>query len=123
MILISAERKELTRCENQDRTDQLRYELDVSKLDFVECQGFFEGSLEHTFLVWSSDSDLFTEVGQIYGQDSILYVADGQPKAAYVVDCSSKNRVHIGVWTEVNEVEAKQSKGYTKIGNQYYVCK
>jgi hypothetical protein len=127
MIILSAERKELTREENRDRTFELRNALYIDENQFTVGKGCYEGHVETSFLIKADAKDIhnFCLCGQVYNQDTILFVDDlfGGLNNAYLVNVKTEACKYIGDYTEVSETEAKASVAWTFVGGKYYICK
>ena len=94
------------------------------------CTGAYimaNGEIETDFCVMMGFSDYLQIVGLFQDQESILYIADnGDCHLWYDTESYPWQDVGnvecIGKWKETDATTAIRSKGYTKIGGEYYIA-
>jgi hypothetical protein len=139
IVLISAERADLSTSENALRTTELARHLDENGFYFESVLGRYEGSDEHSYAVRITGPSVtalesFRKVQLAvldvlairFNQDSILVIEGGVATLRYF-DVPQHNE-HIGRWTRVDRETAEAAQGHTIVdrGNglkHYYITK
>ena len=90
IILISAERAELSDEENTRRDDLLEDMLIERRLPYMPVVGMYEGNRERSFAVLTittMDREAVVKLSQAFEQDSVLYLSprEVQGRAAYLI--------------------------------------
>ena len=120
-FIISAERFNLTKEENAQRTLAMVATLLLEGVDFIACHGVYKGTAERSFMVMGTDLQttcLIDRLARVFDQESVLEVRklkatlvyfDGKTKPEYLG--------HFGPYDgDVDGLEA-----YTKIGPDVFV--
>lgn len=122
-FIISAERFNLTKEENAQRTLAMAEALLREGLDFIACHGVYKGTAERSFMVMGSGlpTACFIErLAKKYEQESVLEVRELEATLVYF-DGRTKPE-HIGRFTPYDG-DVSGLDAYTKIGTDVYVVK
>ena len=132
LVVLSAERAELSDGENRDRTRQLFKSLEHAGAAFMPVEGRYEGMHESGFVVILNAAFSLShaiELAERYNQDSVrhLRAADhaGRRDATLIrLEGGGAALTNIGKWRAVPESEALRHDAYTKdLRGYYYVVK
>lgn len=122
-FIISAERFNLTKEENAQRTLDMVATFLREGVDFIACQGVYKGTAERSFMVLDAGPQtacLIERLAKAYEQESVLKVRkleatlvyfDGETEPMYL----GRFEPHTGA---VDGLDA-----YTKVGSKVYVVK
>ena len=116
---ISAERYNLTKAENDRRTNTLERYLENQGLQFDHVCGVYGGVAEMSFRVHGHFPDALA-VADYFNQESILVVYPDDSAVLHYVD--GRQSQSIGKFREVDEFEARKHEGYSIINNKYYLA-
>lgn len=117
---ISAERFNLSKKENDRRTETLRKNLDNRGLSYDDVVGMYDGVEEKSFRVWNFPEAEALALASHYAQESIL-VVDNDDNAT-VIFSDGNHRELLGKLREVSEVEARKHAGYSIIDGKYFIA-
>lgn len=120
--IISAERFNLTKEENAQRTLDMVATFLREGVDFIACQGVYKGTAERSFMVLDSGlpAGLIERLAQAYEQESVLEVRELEATLVYF-DGKTKPE-HLGRFLPyVGNVAGLDA--YTKVGSKVYVVK
>jgi hypothetical protein len=118
LIFISAERENLTKEENEQRTQSLIANLDKTGLKYIDCIGCYKGIKEKSFMIkhpllmgfWLNH---FKTLARAYNQESILY---RDSNGLYSLeDVTSHRSTIIGKEKIITEQETNLCDNYTYI--------
>ena len=122
-FIISAERFNLTKEENAQRTLYMAATLLLKGAYFIACHGVYKGTAERSFMVLGGDlqtARLIDRLARAFGQESVLEVRELEASLVYF-DGKTKPE-HLGRF-ELFTGDVTDLDAYTKIGNQVYVVK
>lgn len=104
IILLSAERSELSTELNQHNTNALRYSLSTLGLYFESVKGMYKGVSEESFMVFGVTSNLMLNrimgLANLFNQESILTV--GLNRDANLVYLEDGRKEHLGAFDQVS---------------------
>jgi hypothetical protein len=105
-----------------DNTETL-YRLRNRHIGFKQLEGQYKGVKEDSYITNIDNLDKIKDL--IQKQESILLLGkckDDNTRRAMLVFTNGGTQ-DIGAFTAVNKKEAEKADGYTKDGQQYYICK
>lgn len=117
MIILSAERSNLTVKENRVRTLSLMKKLRMFGYTFKVIRGNYRTIGETSIVVQSNNIGGLVYLSAMYNQDCILHVDDVNSRAMF---CSALSSDIVGTWSKVSKDIALDSVGYSKIGLNYF---
>jgi len=99
------------------------YEMRLRHIGFKELKGRYKGIDEDSYIININDLEKVKDL--IKDQESILVLGarkfNGTRRA--MLAYNDGRTADIGSLTPVDKEEAEASEGYTKDGQQYYICK
>jgi len=106
VFILSAERREHSKEENQEATAELRQTLVVANIPHKSVVGVYQTHAEHSFLVVGEDyePDVYA-LGCAYGQESYLRL--DEDRRAVEVSLRNDGERELGQWSEVSEHDSK----------------
>lgn len=119
-FIISAERFNLSKEENAQRTMAMTATLLLEGVDFMACQGVYKGTAERSFMVIDHGlpAGLIERLAKAYEQESVLEVRE--LKATLVYFDGRTKPEYLGYFgPHRGDVEGLEA--YTKIGTDVYV--
>ena len=119
-FIISAERFNLSKEENAQRTVAMAATLLREGVDFIACHGVYKGTAERSFMVIGAGlptACLIARLAKAYEQESVLEVREREATLVYSNDAKSE---YLGQFTPHNS-DVTGLEAYTKIGNDIYV--
>ena len=120
-FIISAERFNLSREENAQRTMAMVATLLHECADFIACHGVYKGTAERSFMVLGAGLQtacLIERLAKAYEQESVLEVRNLEATLVYF-DGETKPE-YLGQFTP-HDSDVTGLEAYTKIGNDIYV--
>ena len=120
--IISAERFNLTKEENAQRTVAMAATLLHDGVDFIACHGVYKGTAERSFLVMDAGLPigLIERLAKAYEQERVLEVRELEATLVYF-DGKTKPE-YLGLF-EPHTGAVSGLDAYTKIGSDVYVVK
>lgn len=119
-FIISAERFNLSKEENAQRTMAMAATLLHEGADFIACHGVYKGTAERSFMVMDAGAAtacLIELLAQDYEQESVLEVRDMKATLVYFDGTKPEYLGDFGLYNgDVNDLEA-----YTKVGSEVFV--
>ena len=122
-FIISAERFNLTKEENAQRTMAMVATLLHEGADFIACQGVYKGTAERSFMVMDAGPQtacLIERLAKAYEQESVLGVRE--LKATLVYFDGRTKPEYLGSF-EPHDGDVGGLEAYTKVGTVVYVVK
>ena len=109
--------------DKEDRTDELREELEGLNQTFSEIQGVYNGRAETSFIVFDSTNKQAIELGHKYNQESVLVRSIFNDCSLLYTDERLKEdkSEYLGVFKQVPKEVAEQKDAYSIINNEYYI--
>ena len=120
-FIISAERFNLSREENAQRTVAMVATLLLEGADFLACQGVYKGTEERSFMVMDAGLQtacLIERLAKTYEQESVLEVRE--LKATLVYFDGETKPEYIGYFGP-HDGDVDGLEAYTKVGTGVYV--
>lgn len=119
--IISAERFNLSREENAQRTLDMTITFLRAGVDFIACRGVYKGTEERSFMVMNAGlpAGLIESLAKAYEQESVLEVRNLRATLVYF-DGKTKPE-YLGRFEQHTEEYLPES--YTKVGSEYYIVK
>ena len=120
-FIISAERFNLTKEENAQRTMTMAARLLHDELDFIACHGVYKGTAERSFMVLGGGLQtacLIERLARAFDQESVLKVRNQESTLVYF-DGKTKPE-YLGRF-EPHDGDVTSLEAYTKIGSDVYV--
>lgn len=121
ILIFSVEKTELTDRENMVATAEVEDTLTSSDIPYNKVEGCFDGVTEQSFIVSANYEGRVKEYCQAFNQDSYLLIDANGTAALFTSE--GKHITELGRLVKVSESEAKQQQAYTKVNEEYYVCK
>lgn len=122
IILISAERSNLSSEVNQHNTESMRNILSSLGLYFESVKGMYKGTEEHSFMIFGIGYKMLerlVNLGAMYNQESILSIdLDRQARLVYL---ATDEVVHLGTFSEVSSTEGLDAYTITDDNRIYTV--
>ena len=122
-FIISAERFNLTKEENAQRTVAMAATLLHDGVDFIACHGVYKGTAERSFMVMDTGPQiacLVERLAKAYEQESVLEVR--KLKATLVYFDGKTKPEHLGRF-EPHNGSVSDLDAYTQVGSKVYVVK
>lgn len=122
-FIISAERFNLTKEENAQRTLDMVATFLREGVDFIACQGVYKGTAERSFMVLDAGPQtacLIERLAKAYEQESVLKVR--KLEATLVYFDGETEPMYLGRF-EPYVGDTAGLDAYTKVGSKVYVVK
>ena len=121
-FIISAERFNLTKEENAQRTLDMVATFLREGVDFIACHGVYKGTAERSFMVMDAGlpAGLIERLAREYEQESVLEVRSFESTLVYF-DGETKPEYLGRFMPYVGKVAGLDA--YTKVGSKVYVVK
>ncbi len=120
-FIISAERFNLSKEENAQRTTDMVATMLLEDAAFLACQGVYKGTAERSFLVMDGGLQtacLIARLAKEYEQESVLEVREREATLVYF-DGETKPE-YLGYFGQ-HDGDVDGLDAYTRIGNEIYV--
>lgn len=120
-FIISAERFNLSKEENAQRTTAMVATLLLEGVDFIACQGVYKGTAERSFMVMDAGLQtacLIARLAKAYEQESVLEVRE--LKATLVYFDGKTKPEYLGYFGP-HDGDVDGLEAYTKVGTAVYV--
>lgn len=119
-FIISAERFNLSKDENAQRTMTMGATLLHEGADFIACHGVYKGTAERSFMVMGTDlatTCLIELLAKAYEQESVLEVRDMKATLVYFDGTKPEYLGYFGL----HEGDVDGLEAYTKVGSEVFV--